>query len=230
MAAKRCVVLYEGLVEYGQAQALQERLVAQRQAGKMADTLVLLQHLPVLTLGRRGGAQNILVPLETLERRGIALYETNRGGDVTYHGPGQMVGYPILRLADHGGDVVRYLRLLEEALILFLRDYGIEAKQVPGYTGVWVGWDKIAAIGVAVKGGVTMHGFALNVSLDLAPFHLIHPCGYSDRGVTSMAAQLGHPLDFDAVQRAFPPYFGRVFGMQMVEASADSTCGAEEAG
>ncbi len=217
MLSQRCQVLHLGLVEYSEGLTLQERLVQERQGGDRGDTLVLLQHNPVLTLGRRGDLANILVPRETLLREGISLYEANRGGDVTYHGPGQMVGYPILRLADHGDDVYRYLRMLEEAIILFLNGYGIKAEQQPGYTGVWIGREKIAAIGVAIRGGVTMHGFALNVDPNLAHFQLIHPCGYTDRGVTSMAAQIGGRLDFKAVQRAFPRSFGKVFGVRMVE-------------
>lgn len=216
MLGKKCQVLHLGLVEYVEALALQERLVQERQRGERGDTLVLLQHPPVITLGRRGDPANILVPHETLRQEGIALHEANRGGDVTYHGPGQLVGYPILRLADHGNDVYRYLRLLEEAMISFLQGYGIRAEQQPGYTGVWVGRDKIAAIGVAVKGGVTMHGFALNVDPNLAHFSLIYPCGYTDRGVTSMAVQMGRPLDLGAIQRALPRSFGRVFGARML--------------
>lgn len=216
MIGRRCQVLHLGLVEYKEGLALQERLLRERRADKRGDTLVLLQHPPVFTLGRRGNMANVLVPRESLAREGITLYEANRGGDVTYHGPGQLVGYPILRLADHGDDVYRYLRMLEESLVLFLGGYGIKAEQQPGYTGVWIGRDKIAAIGVAVKGGVTMHGFALNVDPNLAHFQLIHPCGYTDRGVTSMAAQLGKPVDLKPVQRSFPRCFGKVFGAKMV--------------
>ncbi|MDP2728721.1 MAG: lipoyl(octanoyl) transferase LipB [Dehalococcoidia bacterium] len=222
MLGKRCHVQHLGLVEYGEALALQERLVSERQAGESGDTLVLLQHPPVITLGRRGDLANILVSQDTLKEEGIALYEANRGGDVTYHGPGQLVGYPILRLADHGNDVYRYLRMLEEAITLCLRGYGIQAEQQPGYTGVWIGRDKIAAIGVAVKGGVTMHGFALNVAPNLAHFRLIYPCGYTDRGVTSIATRLRQPPDIEAVQRAFPKCFGRVFGTRMVEQEPDA--------
>lgn len=216
MPSKRCQVLHLGLVDYADGVALQERLVRERRAGDRGDILVLLQHPPVFTMGRRGDPSNILVAREVLAGEGIGLYEASRGGDVTYHGPGQMVGYPILRLADHGDDVYRYLRMLEEAITLFLKDYGIGAEQQPGYTGVWIGREKIAAIGVAVKGGVTMHGFALNVDPNLAHFQLINPCGFTDRGVTSMAAQMGRSPDFAAVQRAFPRCFGKVFGARMV--------------
>lgn len=217
MLGHRCHVLHRGLVEYAEALALQEYLVKERQKGERGDTLVLLQHPPVFTLGRRGDRANILVPQERREAEGIALHEANRGGDVTYHGPGQLVGYPILKLADHGNDVYRYLRMLEEAIILFLQGYGINGEQQPGHTGVWIGRkEKIAAIGVAVKGGVTMHGFALNVEPNLGHFRLIHPCGYSDRTVTSMAAQLGRPMDFGAIQRAFPKCFGKIFGAKIV--------------
>lgn len=217
MLGKTCHVLHLGVVEYGEALEMQERLVQERQAGKRADTLVLLQHPPVITMGRRGDQTNILVPIDELEKQGITFYEANRGGNVTYHGPGQLVGYPILRLADYGNDVYRYLRMLEEAIIGFLSSYGLNPEQQPGYTGVWIGSSKIAAIGVAVKGGVTMHGFALNVDPNLGHFQLINPCGYTDRGVTSMAMELGHSPNFATVQQAFPKAFGRAFGTKMVK-------------
>lgn len=219
MLGKTCQVLQLGIVDYPAGLALQERLVEERRTDKRGDTLVLLQHPPVITLGRRGDMANVLTPLEELKSRGIGLHEVNRGGDVTYHGPGQLVGYPILKLADHGNDVYRYLRMLEEALILFLHGYHLQPEQQPGYTGVWMGRSKIAAIGVAIKGGVTMHGFALNVDPDLGHFRLINPCGYTDRYVTSMAFELGHSPDFEAVQQSFPKAFGRVFGMKMVKAT-----------
>ncbi len=219
MLARTCHVLHLGVVDYAEALEVQERLVTERQCGRRGDTLVLLQHPPVITLGRRADRANILVSAEHLQAQGISLHEVSRGGDVTYHGPGQLVGYPILNLEDHGNDVHRYLRMLEETIILVLRSHGLQPEQQPGYTGVWMGNNKIAAIGVAVRGGVTMHGFALNVDPNLAHFGLIHPCGYTDRGVTSMAAALGHPPEFGAVHRAVAEAFGRVFGVKMVNAA-----------
>ncbi|MDP2660015.1 MAG: lipoyl(octanoyl) transferase LipB [Dehalococcoidia bacterium] len=219
MLGKTCHVVQLGLVDYLEALELQERLVRERQAGHRGDTVVLLQHPPVITMGRRGNQANILVSREDLARQGIGLHEVNRGGDVTYHGPGQLVGYPVLRLADHGNDVYRYLRMLEEAVILCLQGYGLHTEQQPGYTGVWMGSSKIAAIGVAIKGGVTMHGFALNVDPNLDHFRFIHPCGYTDRGVTSMASALGRSPDFKTVRDAFVKAFGRVFGTRMVKAN-----------
>ncbi len=216
MLGKTCQVMHLGLVDYLEALELQERLLRERQAGDRGDTVVLLQHPPVITMGRRGNLANVLVSREDLARQGIGLEEVNRGGDVTYHGPGQLVGYPVLRLADHGNDVYRYLRMLEETIILCLEGYGLRTEQQPGYTGVWMGSSKIAAIGVAIKGGVTMHGFALNVDPNLDHFRLIHPCGYSDRGVTSMANALGRSPDFKAVRDKLVKAFGRVFGTRMV--------------
>lgn len=216
-----CQVLQLGIVDYPAAVELQERLVDERQHDQIGDTLVLLQHPPVLTLGRRAHRSNILAPTDELRRQGISVFETNRGGDVTYHGPGQLVGYPILRLADHGNDVHRYLRMLEQSMIALLRTYAIQGEQQPGYTGVWIGQKKIAAIGVAVRGGITMHGFALNVEPNLAHFQLINPCGYTDRPVTSMAAELGRCLDFESLQRDMSHSFGQVFRTRMFSADQD---------
>jgi lipoyl(octanoyl) transferase len=194
-----------GTVAYADGLKLQEELVAARRAGEIPDTLLLLEHPHVITLGSASDGSHVL--LDDGERRlmGIELFETGRGGDVTYHGPGQLVGYPILDLKPDRKDLHRYIRDLEEALIRALAGYGIEGGREDGLTGVWVGDEKVAAIGVRVSSGwITSHGFALNVNTDLSFFGAIVPCGIRDHGVTSMQALLGRSLDMREVE-------GRVF-------------------
>jgi lipoyl(octanoyl) transferase len=187
-------VRWLGRVPYRAALELQERLVAERRCGAGSDTLLLLEHPPVITVGRGGGSQHVLASPEELARRGIELIETGRGGDVTYHGPGQLVGYPILALGEAERDAHRYLRAIEEGLIRAAAGWGIAAGRIPGLTGVWVGTEKLAAIGVRLSSGwITSHGFALNVETDLAGFSSIVPCGIADRGVTSLARLVAAP-------------------------------------
>ncbi|MBV9850159.1 MAG: lipoyl(octanoyl) transferase LipB [Armatimonadetes bacterium] len=181
------VVSIPGPVAYEEALARQYALVHQRQAGEAADTLLLLEHPPTITLGRRTHRADLLTPPERLREQGIAVVEADRGGEITYHAPGQLVGYPILDLRSHGQDLHRYLRDLEETLIRALAGFGIAAGRVEGLTGVWVGEDKIAAVGIKVSRWVSMHGFALNIALDLTPMRRdIVPCGIRGRGVTSL--------------------------------------------
>jgi lipoyl(octanoyl) transferase len=193
--------------------AAQARLVAARQAGRLADTLLLLEHDPVFTLGRNGRPEHVLLGEGELHARGFALFDTGRGGDVTYHGPGQVVGYPVVDLAPERKDVHRYVRDLEEVMIRTAADYGVAAGRVPGLTGVWVGDDKLGAIGVRIARWVTSHGFALNVANDLAPFGLIVPCGIRGRGVTSLSRLLGRTVDpgeaMDRLARHFAEVFAR---------------------
>ncbi len=203
-----------GRTPYADAWALQKRLVAARQQDRIADGLILLEHPPVITLGRSARAEHLLVPREVLVRRGFEVYEVERGGSVTYHGPGQLVGYPILHLGTYREDVVGYVRALEETLIRTLRGYGIAAARLAGYPGVWVDGEKIAAVGVAVKRKVTMHGFALNVDPDLSHFAVINPCGL-DRPVTSMARVLGRAVPVDQVREAYLRAFTDVFALDL---------------
>jgi lipoyl(octanoyl) transferase len=177
------------VLPYDEALALQREVVADLQAGRIDDTLLLIEHPPVLTVGVRGdgGRSHIIATPEMLAARRMQVYETGRGGDVTYHGPGQIVGYPILDLKPDRCDVHRYVRDLEEVLIRVAADFGIETRRIPGRTGVWAGDEKLAAIGVRISRWVTSHGFALNVTTDLRDFDLIVPCGIADRGVTSLA-------------------------------------------
>lgn len=203
-----------GVVPYGEAVALQERIRNARHAGLVPDVLLLLEHPPVITLGRAAHEENLLADPELLHSRGVELYEAARGGDVTYHGPGQLVGYPIFHLNDHGRDVHRYLRNVEEALIRTLATYGIDGDRVPGLTGVWVGSEKVAAIGIGVRQWVTWHGFALNISTNMDAFQLIVPCGIRDRGVTSLERLLGRIVDPVEVTQRVVQSFAEVFESQ----------------
>lgn len=211
-STRHCALLQRELVLYEEALAWQRELVAQRSIGVIGDTLLLLQHPPTITLGRKSHAEHVLVPADVLAQRGVALVESDRGGDATYHAPGQLVGYPILKLSRHGGDVVRYIRNLEEVLIATLATYGISAGRVEGLTGVWVGDEKIAAIGVRLSSsGVTSHGFALNIAPDMAGFAQIIPCGIRDRGVTSLEHVLGWAPPRDEVAARVVRSFEQVF-------------------
>jgi lipoyl(octanoyl) transferase len=205
-----------GLVPYDEALAMQHQLVEERRAGRAPDLLLLLQHPAVITLGVKGdgGRANIVATNERLAEFGIAVHETGRGGDVTYHGPGQIVGYPILDLRPDRCDVHRYVRDLEEVMIRVCADYGVTAGRIKGLTGTWVGAEKIGAIGVRLSRWITMHGFAFNVSTDLDHFKLIVPCGISDHGVTSLECASRRRLAFseveDSVFRNFQEIFDRV--------------------
>ena len=201
-----------GLVPYEEAWALQNRLADGRRAGIVPDTLILLEHPHTYTIGRRGTRDHVYLSEEELTRRGITCLEVDRGGDVTYHGPGQLVGYPILDLGPQP-DVGRYLRNLEGCLIDVLADFGIVARRLEGYTGVWLGDRKIAAIGVKVSQGVTTHGFALNVSTDLSLFTHILACGIPDKGVTSMAVELGTVPAMSDVEDAVVAHFMTRFAL-----------------
>ncbi|TMC30207.1 MAG: lipoyl(octanoyl) transferase LipB [Chloroflexi bacterium] len=201
-----------GLVPYEEAWALQNRLADGRRAGIVPDTLILLEHPHTYTIGRRGTRDHVYLSEEELTRRGITCLEVDRGGDVTYHGPGQLVGYPILDLGPQP-DVGRYLRNLEGCLIDVLADFGIVAGRLEGYTGVWLGDRKIAAIGVKVSQGVTTHGFALNVSTDLSLFTHILACGIPDKGVTSMAVELGTVPAMSDVEDAVVAHFMTRFAL-----------------
>jgi len=201
-----------GLVPYEEAWALQNRLADGRRAGIAPDTLILLEHPHTYTIGRRGTRDHVYLSEEELTRRGITCLDVDRGGDVTYHGPGQLVGYPILDLGPQP-DVGRYLRNLEGCLIDVLADFGIVAGRLEGYTGVWLGDRKIAAIGVKVSQGVTTHGFALNVSTDLSLFTHILACGIPDKGVTSMAVELGTVPAMSDVEDAVVAHFMTRFAL-----------------
>lgn len=201
-----------GTVPYAEALELQKRLVQSRRAGEVHDQLLLLEHPHVITLGTSAHAEHILLDENERKLLGIELHETGRGGDVTYHGPGQLVGYPILDLKPDRCDLHRYIRDLEEVLIRSLGEFGVEADRKAGLTGVWVGEEKIAAIGVRVSSGwITSHGFALNVFTDLGFFGSIVPCGIREYGVTSIERVTGEPISLDRVMDCITQEFAEVF-------------------
>jgi len=199
-------------MDYGRALELQQQLVAERKQGLIPDQLLLLEHPHVITLGRNGHLENLLANDQVLGRAGISFYPTDRGGDITYHGPGQLVGYPILDLREWKRDVGAYVRAIEQVIIDTLADYGIAAGRIPKLTGVWVEERKIAAIGVHISRWVTSHGFALNVSTDLSYFQYIVPCGLT-RPVTSME-RLGARATLAEVSATLAAHFGRIFGVE----------------
>jgi lipoyl(octanoyl) transferase len=213
---RKCAVLELGRIDYSAALELQQRLAADRKDGRGEDHLLLLEHPHVITLGRNGHMENLLAGGDILERAGISFFPTDRGGDVTYHGPGQLVGYPILDLREWKRDVGAYVRGIEQTIIDTLADYGIAAGRIPKLTGVWVGERKIAAIGVHISRWVTSHGFALNVATDLTYFQYIVPCGLT-KPVTSMGA-LGVCATVEEVGRTLAGHFGRIFEREMTPA------------
>jgi lipoate-protein ligase B len=210
-----CVMYQLGLVEYGEAYRLQKKLHRQRLKGDIPDTLLLLEHPPTVTIGRSGSLENILVSREQLIQEGISLFFIGRGGDVTYHGPGQLVGYPIMDLSRRGKDIHRYVHALEEVLLRTLKDFSISATRDEGHAGVWVGKEEVAAIGLSIRRWVTMHGFALNVNPNLTHFSFINPCGFSDRKATSMSQILGREVDMEEVAKRLVAHFSDVFGKTM---------------
>ncbi len=218
---QRCEVHQPGPMDYRAAWSWQQRLHAAVQAGEAPHQLLLLEHPPAITLGRSGRAEHLLAAPDALAARGIETIRVDRGGDITYHGPGQLVGYPIVDLRALWGaaDVPRYVRTLERVISGVLAGYGIDAGCRAGYPGVWVAGDKIAAIGVRVSRGVSMHGFALNITTDLASFDLIVPCGIREGGVTSMERLLGDAPPFAAVATAVADAFAAEFGVSIAEAA-----------
>jgi lipoyl(octanoyl) transferase len=201
-----------GLVPYADGLELQRRLVEDRKADRIPDTLLLLQHPHVLTVGvKKDGRSHILASPDRLTALGVDVFETGRGGDVTYHGPGQLVGYPILNLDPDRRDVHRYVRDLEEVMIRVCADYGLVAGRVKGFSGAWIGDEKIGAIGVRISRWITSHGFAFNVTTDIDFFNLIVPCGIADKGVTSLASKLGHSPAMEEVEDRFVSHLAAVF-------------------
>jgi len=211
---RKCEVRWLGRIRYQPALELQRELVRQRQQGLIPDQLLLLEHFPVITLGRNGKREHVLASDDVLQRAGIEFWSTDRGGDVTFHGPGQLVGYPILDLREWKRDVVAYVRALEQVLIDALEELGLKAGRRPGATGVWIANRKIAAIGVHISRWVTSHGFALNVNTDLNYFRYIVPCGLPFP-VTSIE-QEGIRVSLDYASEVVSRHFGRVFEREIV--------------
>lgn len=220
---------YLGRVAYADGLRLQEGRVAAVQRGEAHDALFLLEHDPVITLGRNARPENIVASADALDRMGIQVADCGRGGDVTYHGPGQLVGYPILNLAPDRKDVGKYVRNLEEAIIRTLAEYGVAGERILGLTGVWVGGEKVAAIGVRISRWVTSHGFALNIASDLDHFKTIVPCGIRDHGVTSLHRLLDPAPALPEVAGRFADHFGALFDREPVW-DAPAPVGAAGAG
>ncbi len=240
---KSALVVDLGLVEYGAAWELQRRLVAARKAGAVPDVLLLCEHPHVITLGRNGKLANLRAPENVLRQMGVSFFETNRGGDITYHGPGQLVGYPILNLADIRRDVGWYVRSLEEAMMRATAEFGIASKRVEGRTGVWIDVEnvkgaeevqevmkvqevkeeeKLGAIGVHLSRWVTSHGFAYNVSTDLRYFDLIVPCGIAGKRATSLEKLLGRSIEIREVAPRIAAHLGEIFGLEMRASRRDA--------
>ena len=219
----RCHTIDLGLIGYAEAWALQKRIVAARKAAAIEDVLLVCEHPHVITQGRNGKREHLLASEHVLRQKGVEYYETSRGGDITYHGPGQIVGYPILNLGAIRRDVVWYVRMLEEAMIRATSEFGITAERVAGKTGIWVKSgdteEKLAAIGVHISRWVTSHGFAYNVSTDLRYFDLIVPCGIADRKATSLEKLLGRSVEQEEVAPRIARHLGELFGLEMQEAS-----------
>jgi len=210
----QCVLYWLGLTEYGEAYDIQKKLWSEKMNGQTADALLLLEHPPTFTIGKSGKLENLLLSKEELAEKGISLFFIDRGGDITYHGPGQLVAYPIIDLKNRGKDIHRYIRDLQEVVIRTLADLAIEARRDGKHVGVWVGNDKIAAIGVRVSRWVSMHGLALNVNPVMEHFSCINPCGILDRGVTSISKVLSHDVPMEVVANGLVHHFSQVFDAQ----------------
>ena len=215
-----------GLIGYPEAWELQKHVVAARKAGAIEDVLLFCEHPHVITLGRSGNRANLLASENVLQQKGVEYFETTRGGDITYHGPGQIVGYPILNLGAIRRDVVWYVRSLEEAMIRATAELGIHTSRVAGKTGIWVGQDegeeKLAAIGVHISRWVTSHGFAYNVATDLRYFELIVPCGLADRKATSLEKLLGRNVSLDEIKPLLAKHLGEIFGLTIRTAQREA--------
>ncbi len=221
VAAVECLAAWLGRLPFSEALDLQMRICELKKRGNAPDVLLLLEHPPTITLGRSGLRENLLVDEAALARRGIELHHIDRGGDITYHGPGQLVGYPLLLLENGERDVRGYMRNLEQSLIDLLGGYGVAAGREDGFTGVWTPAGKVAAMGVHISRWVTRHGFALNVNTDLSYYDLIVPCGIRGKGVTSMSALLRRPLEMDEVASRYLPLFGAVFHRSVTPVDRD---------
>ncbi|MFO7697954.1 MAG: lipoyl(octanoyl) transferase LipB [Anaerolineae bacterium] len=222
---KTVSVLDLGRSAYGHVHALQVQAVECVRESQTGEVIILVEHSPTITLGRRGDAANILADPEKLADLGIEVHRIERGGDVTYHGPGQLVVYPILRLHEYVAGASDYMHRLEEVVIRTLSDFGIQAGRRPGLIGVWVGHDKVCALGVRIRAGVTMHGLALNVDPNMGHWETIVPCGIHDGGVTSMRALLGAAPGMGAVKECMLARFAEAFGVQLAPVD-DASCWA----
>jgi lipoate-protein ligase B len=217
---KACIAPYLGIVPYEVALKLQQGLMQARAEGRIGDVILLLQHPSVFTVGRFRGREDIIVPPETLAREGIAVFHTNRGGGITYHGPGQLVGYPIVNLKENGLGVREYIRKLEAAIIKLLLALDIQGYRPAGYPGVWASGKKVCSIGIHVSRNITTHGFALNVTNDLRYFaEYIRPCGLQGQVMTSISELLGHRVEMETIIEKLLPAFSETFCLSCVQES-----------
>ncbi len=205
-----------GTAKFAETWDLQKSLLASRVENRITDTLLFVEHPNVYTIGKAGSNSNIIADTEFISQNEIEIFEIDRGGDVTFHGPGQIIGYPIINLANWEKDIHKYLRAIEEAIINVCKEYDINATRNPEYTGVWVGENKICAIGVKVSRWVTMHGFAFNVNTNLNLFNGIIPCGIKDKGVTSLEKEIGRKINIDVVKKSVLNNFAKVFGYDKI--------------
>ncbi|MFC1988719.1 lipoyl(octanoyl) transferase LipB [Chloroflexota bacterium] len=212
-------VYHLGEVEYSESYQLQQRLLDSRLDGKIQDTLLLLQHPPVVTIGKSGKLENIIVSPAELVKQGISLIFTDRGGDVTYHGPGQLVVYPIIDLRERGKDIHRYINDLEEVIIRTVSDFSIDAGRDDDHAGVWVNNEELASIGIRIRKWITMHGLALNIKPRLEHFSLINPCGFRDRTATSVSKLLSKDIPTEAIVQRLITHFSEVFGAHIEQGS-----------
>jgi lipoate-protein ligase B len=221
-----CLFVWQGHVPYDRALDLQMRICEAKKQGFDKDVLLLLEHPPTITLGRSGKLDHLLVQEDFLKARGIGFWNVDRGGDITFHGPGQLVGYPILSLRAGERDVHAYMRNLEESLIRLLARYGIEGMRDPRFTGVWTSMGKIAAMGVHLSRWITRHGYALNVNTELSYYDLIVPCGINGRNVTSMEKHLSRMVELEEAAGRYIQEFGDVFRRNMIKTSEQDLCAA----
>ena len=222
---QKVLLIYDlPIVEFQEALQLQKRLMQARIAGKIPDVLLLLEHPPVLTIGRLGTIKDITTSVEILAQEGISIYQTDRGGGVTYHGPEQLVGYPILNLKALGFSVSQYVWNIEETIIKLLLDLGIYAQRVPKHPGVWVGQEKICAIGLHINRFVSRHGFAINVNNDLRCFNYFNPCGLANKAVTSISKLLGYKITVDEIKQPLVQAFSQVFGLRPKQGGRIDKC------
>jgi lipoyl(octanoyl) transferase len=205
------MILDLGLIDYEEAYRVQKELVARRRLGEIDDTIILAEHRPVFTIGRSGSRANLLADEKLLDQRGIKVLSVDRGGDITFHGPGQIVAYPVIDLKPKFRDLHRYMRCLEEAVIVFMGSYSVAAVRAPGKTGVWALGRKVASIGIGASDWVTYHGVSININVDLTFFSMIHPCGMKDVEMDSLGRILGKSVDMDEARRRFLSSFNRIF-------------------
>ena len=209
-----------GVIDYKEAWGLQQEIHSKRVLGEVEDILFLLEHPNTYTLGKTAHKENLISSEDYLKQNQISVYDIDRGGDITYHGPGQIVGYPIIDLNNWFKDTHKYLRALEEVIIKTCNDYGLKSERNPKHTGVWIGDKKIAAIGIKVSRWVTMHGFAFNVNTDLSYFNHINPCGFTDKGVTSMEKELGAKQDYEKIKEALKQKIKGIFDLEWINKPA----------